>query len=158
MTESLDQQQQAAIDAAIAANRGLEGAMLPILHGVQDALGWVPPGAVPAIAQALNLSRAEVHGVLGFYHHFRQQPPARHVVQLCRAEACQAVGAGQLAPHVQQCLGAGFGARSVDGRFMLEAVYCLGNCARGPALTIDGRLHSDVTPAAFDALLSELPP
>jgi formate dehydrogenase subunit gamma len=155
LNQVLDNRQLAAVNAAIAAHRAEDGALLPVLHGVQDALGWVPPAAVPLIAHGLNLSRAEVHGVLTFYHHFRRQPPARHVIQLCRAEACQAVGAHALAAHAVQRLGIGFGQHSSDGMFALDPVYCLGNCACGPSLTLDGTLHSEVTPERFDALVRD---
>lgn len=131
------------------------GALLPVLHGVQDALGHVPPGAVPLIARELNLSRAEVHGVLTFYHGFRRTPPGRHVLQLCRAEACQAVGAAALERHAKQALGVDFHGTTADGALTLEPVYCLGNCACGPSLLLDGRLHARITPERFDALVAE---
>jgi formate dehydrogenase subunit gamma len=142
-----------AVEAAIQAHRDLPGALLPILHGIQDRLGHVPADAVPAIADALNLSRAEVHGVLTYYHHFRQQPAARHVVELCRAEACQARGAEALASHAQRVLGCGFHESSADGRVTLEPVYCLGHCAVGPNIAIDGQPYARVSAARFDALL-----
>jgi len=151
----LDAAARGAVVAAAEAQRGRAGALLPVLQAVQAALGWVPAAAVPLVAEALNLSRAEVHGVLTFYHDFRRQPPAPHTLRLCRAEACQAVGAAALAAHAQQRLGCGFGGRSADGRFALEAVYCLGNCACGPALEFDGRLQSLASPLTLDALLAE---
>jgi formate dehydrogenase subunit gamma len=145
------------VQAAIAAHRERPGALLPILHAVQDALGHVPPAALPPIAHALNLTRAEVHGVVSFYHHFRATPPGRHVVRLCRAEACQARGARALEAHAKQSLGIDFGATSADGAVTLEAVYCLGNCGCGPSLLVDvDELHANVTPARFDALLCAL--
>src|SRR5262245_9673379 len=100
-----------------------------MLHAIQDQLGYVPPSAVPVIAKALNLSRAEVHGVVSFYHHFRSEPPGRHIIRVCRAEACQAMGSEQLAGHAQAALGIRFGETTTDAAFTLEAVYCLGNCA-----------------------------
>lgn len=142
-----------AVEAAIQAHRGLPGALLPILHGIQDRLGHVPADAVPAIADALNLSRAEVHGVLTYYHHFRQQPAARHLVELCRAEACQARGAEALASHAQRVLGCGFHETSADRQVTLEPVYCLGHCAVGPNIAIDGQPYARVSAARFDALL-----
>lgn len=117
------------------------GALLPILHAIQDELGHVPPAAVPAIANALNLSRAEVHGVLSFYHHFRSSPPGRHVVQVCRAEACQAMGGEALAAGLRQQLGIDFHQTTADGRVTLEPVYCLGQCACAPAALVDGEVH-----------------
>jgi formate dehydrogenase subunit gamma len=140
------------VQEAIAANGALQGPLLPVLHAIQDRLGWVPPGSVPLIADALNLSRAEVHGVLTFYHYFRQSPPGRQVIYLCRAEACQAVGAAALEAHARHRLGVGFHGTTADGRYTLEPVYCLGNCACGPSLMIDRDLHARVTPGRFDAL------
>ena len=136
----------------------LPGALLPVLHGVQDALGYVPPGAVPLIASGLNLSRAEVHGVISFYHYFRSEKPGRHVLQLCRAEACQAVGAAALERHVKQTLGVDFHQTTADGRYTLQPVYCLGNCACGPSLMIDEDLHGRMSAQRFDALLQEKAP
>ncbi|MCG5263247.1 formate dehydrogenase subunit gamma [Cupriavidus gilardii] len=144
------------IAAILRARQHQPGALLPILHDIQDALGFVPPDAVPAIARALNLSRAEVHGVISFYHHFRDQPSGRHVLQLCRAEACQAVGADALAEHAQRELGCGWHQTSADGAITLEPVYCLGQCAVGPALMVGNDLHGGVTPARLDALLTAL--
>jgi formate dehydrogenase subunit gamma len=146
--------QRQAVDAAIERHRTRAGALLPILHDVQDALGFVPEGAVAPIASALNLSRADVHGVIGFYHEFRDRPPGRHVMKLCRAEACQAMGARALETHARARLGLTQDARdSGDRLFTLEPVYCLGNCALSPALLLDGELHGRVTTAHFDALL-----
>ena len=149
--------QAAAVQVAIAAHRERPGALLPILHALQDALGHVPPAALAPIAHALNLTRAEVHGVVSFYHHFRSAPPGRHVLRLCRAEACQARGARALERHAKHALGIDFGATTVDGAITLEAVYCLGNCGCGPSLLVDAdELHAEVTPARFDALLRQL--
>ncbi len=131
----------------------LPGALLPILHAIQDALGWLPPASVPLIAHALNISRAEVHGVLGFYHDFRREPPARHVLRICRAEACQAMGARELEAHVHARLGSDRQAAGVDPAITLEPVYCLGNCACAPSLMLDGAVHGRVTIAAVDRLL-----
>jgi formate dehydrogenase subunit gamma len=146
--------------AALARRLDEPGALLPILHEVQDALGHIPRECVPQIAEGLNLSRAEVHGVVSYYHHFRAAPPGRHVVQLCRAEACQAMGADALLAHAEQTLGCsvhqGHGGSSADGRYTLEPVFCLGLCASSPALTIDGKLHARVTTARFDALIAGL--
>jgi formate dehydrogenase subunit gamma len=132
----------------------LPGALLPILHAVQDALGWIPKEAVPLIALELNQSIAEVHGVLTFYHYFRQQPPGRHVVHLCRAEACQSVGAVALESHAKRSLGVDFHGTTADGAISLEPVYCLGNCALGPSVMIDDRLLGRVTPTRFDELMA----
>lgn len=151
----LPAQQQSAVRLAIAQNKQRPGALLPVLHAVQDALGYVPKEAVPLIAWELNLSRAEVHGVLSFYHYFRQEKPGRHVLQLCRAEACQGLGAAALEAHAQRCLGVGFHGTTADGALTLEPAYCLGNCALGPALMLDGELRGRITPERFDALVAQ---
>jgi formate dehydrogenase subunit gamma len=138
---------------------GLEnepGALMPILRKIQDELGWVPRDCVPMLAEILNLSRAEVHGVLSFYHDFRHEPPGRVIVKVCRAESCQAMGGVALAQHVKHRLGCDFGTTSSDGGFTLEPVYCLGNCACSPAIVINGRLLGRVTPERFDAAVAEL--
>jgi len=127
--------------------------LIEILHDVQSTLGFVPDGAVPLIAGELNLSRADVHGVLTFYHHFRSTPPGRRVVKLCRAEACQAMDGRALEAHAKQRLGIGFGETTPDGAVTLEAVDCLGLCACSPAAMIDDEVHGRVTPERLDALL-----
>jgi len=142
------------IDQAIAEKRALPGALLPVLHAIQDALGFVPPDAVPQIARALNLSQAEVHGVISFYHDFRSAPPGRHVLKLCRAEACQAMGSEALAAHVTRRLGIEWKQTSPDGALTIEPVYCLGNCALSPAAMLDGKLRGRVTAAAIDDIIA----
>lgn len=131
------------------------GPLLEILHAVQTAFGFIPPEAIAPIAERLNLSRAEVHGVASFYHHFRATPPGRHVLQVCRAESCQAVGAQALAEHARARLGVDFHECTPDGRFSLEPVYCLGNCACSPAVMLDGQPYGRVTPERLDALLAD---
>ena len=139
----------ATVARVIEAHRARPGALLPMLHEIQDALGCIPPEAVPPIAQALNLSRAEVHGVISYYAHFRQTPPGRHVVRVCCAEACQAVGGEALAEHAR--------ARLAGSDVTLEPVYCLGLCACGPSVQVDETtLHAQVTPEKFDALIAAL--
>jgi formate dehydrogenase subunit gamma len=133
--------------------RAQPGPLLEILHGVQNTLGFVPPAAVPLIASELNLSRAEVHGVVTFYHHFRSNAPGGRTIRLCQAESCQAMGSDALTEHVKQRLGVDFHGTTADGRFTLEPVYCLGNCACSPALMMDEELQGRVTPASFDALI-----
>lgn len=128
--------------------------LLPVLHAIQDLLGYVPPESVNQIAQGFNLSRAEVHGVVTFYHHFRMLPPARCTVQICRAESCQSMGGDALLSHIEQSLGCGLHKHSTDDAFALEPVYCLGQCATSPAITINDAIHARVTPARFDALLA----
>ena len=150
--------ERTAVLEAVNRHRALEGALLPILHAIQDRLGWIPPRALPLIAYELNLSRAEVHGVVTFYHYFREHPPGKHVIYLCRAEACQAVGAVALEAHARQALGIDFHGTSADGRFTLEPVYCLGNCATGPSLLVDRELHSHMTAERFDALIAASSP
>jgi formate dehydrogenase subunit gamma len=152
---SRDDQWDPAVVETIARELKAEpGALMPILRQVQDRLGWVPRDAVPLIANILNLSRAEVHGVVSFYHDFRQAPPGRHVVRVCRAESCQAMGAVALAEHIKRRLGIDFGQTSPDGEFTLEPVYCLGNCACSPAVTVDEQLLGRVTPTRFDNVLA----
>ncbi|WKD28124.1 formate dehydrogenase subunit gamma [Halomonas sp. KG2] len=145
-----------AIQAEVDALKHKPGALLPILHALQDRFGFIPEAAVPIIAEALNQTRAEVHGVISFYHHFRTAPPGRHVVQICRAEACQAVGARQLEAHAKTRLGVDYHQTTSDREITLEAVYCLGNCACGPSIRVDDGVRGRVTPEVFDALLDEL--
>ena len=154
---SRDQEWDKAAVEAIA--RGLKdepGALMPILGRIQERLGWVPRDAVPLIAKVLNLSRAEVHGVVSFYHDFRHEPPGRNVVRVCRAESCQAMGGVALAEHIKQRLGIDFGETSPDGEFTLEAVYCLGNCACSPAAVVGTELIGRLTPSRFDNAIARL--
>ena len=153
---SLDSASEAVVARVLAERKQMAGGLLPVLHGVQDALGFVPPAAVPAIADALNLSRAEVHGVISFYHYFRDAPPGRHTIHLCRAEACQSMNARGLESHARARLGIGLHETTPDGKFSLEPVYCLGNCACSPAMMIDGELYGRVTPERFDETLAKL--
>ncbi len=132
------------------------GALMLILHEVQDRFGFVPRESVPIIARTLNLSRAEVHGVATFYHDFRHEPPGRNVIRLCRAESCQATGAVALADHVRSRLGIDFGKTTRDGAFTLEAVYCLGNCGCSPAMVLNDELFGRVDAALFDELVAPL--
>ena len=144
------------VASIIARLKNIPGAMLPILHGIQDALGYVPAGAVPLIATELNVSRAEVHGVISYYHHFRQQSAAQNVLQICRAEACQARGADALVAHAKASLGCDFHGTSSDGQFTLEPVYCLGLCSSGPNLMLGDDLHAQVSTAKFDRLVERM--
>jgi formate dehydrogenase subunit gamma len=136
----------------VAVHLGREGPLLPILHAVNAAFGHVPEAAVPVIAEELNLSRAEVWGVVTFYHDFRRTPPGRHVLKLCRAEACQSMGAERLIAHAERRLGVELGGTSADGRVTLEPVYCLGLCATSPAALVDGQPVGRLTEAAVDAM------
>ena len=131
--------------------------LLAVLHAIQDELGFVPPATVAPLAQAMNLSRAEVHGVLTYYHHFRTRAAAPVTVQLCRAEACRSMGTEALAQHIEARTGCRFDAKPRHGEHAvveLESVYCLGQCALSPALTINGTLHAKLTSSKFDALLA----
>jgi formate dehydrogenase subunit gamma len=155
MTLTSDSAAPLAVVAELARqHRDQPGVLLPLLHAVQQALGHVPDEAVPVMAQALNLSRAEVHGVVTYYHFFRRQPPGRHVVQVCRAEACQACGAEALLARAEALLGCQAHETRADGAVTLEPVYCLGLCASSPAVQIDDRLHARVTPEKLERLLA----
>ena len=146
---------QRSVSTAVARHSAEPGPLLEILHTLQNDLGCVPAEAVPLLAEALNLSRAEVHGVISFYHHFREHAPGRYVVQLCRAEACQSMNARALEEFVRGKLRVNFGETTADGRVTLEAVYCLGNCACAPAMMVNGELHGRVTPERFGELAKE---
>jgi formate dehydrogenase subunit gamma len=130
--------------------------LLPVLHSVQNELGFIPKKAVPMIAQAMSLSRAEVHGVISFYHDFRSEPPGENIIHLCRAEACQAMGSRELERHVMNRLGIGYGETTVDGLVSLEPVYCLGNCACTPTIRVNDDIHARVTEQKFDELIDRL--
>lgn len=135
---------------------GLEGPLLPILHAVQEAFGYVPQEALPRIAEKLNVTRAEVHGVMSFYHDFREVPAGRHVVKLCRAEACQAQGAEAVAAHAKARLGVDFHETTANGAVTLEPVFCLGLCACGPSAMVDGKVVGRVDAARLDEILAEM--
>jgi len=138
------EQYQAVTREVLAAHRDEPGALLPILHDIQDRLGAVPPELLPMIAEDLCLSRAEVHGVVSFYHDFRASPPGRVHLKLCQAEACQSMGAKALTDELQEKLGLQLGETRADGSLTLEAVYCLGNCACAPNAMLNGELHGRV--------------
>ncbi|MFZ0694158.1 MAG: formate dehydrogenase subunit gamma [Alphaproteobacteria bacterium] len=146
----------ATASALIAERKALPGALLPILHALSDTFGYVDKSAVGEIADALNLSRAEVHGVITFYHDFRREPPGHHVIKICRAEACQSMSCNALVVHAKKTLGIDFHETSPNRRFTLEPVYCLGNCALAPSVTIDEEVHGRVTPDRFDDLVAQL--
>ena len=131
------------------------GPLLVVLHGIQDELGYVPPEAVPVIAEVLNLSRAEVHGVISFYHLFRSSPPGRRTLYLCRSEACQAMGGRQLEQHAKQRLGIDYHQTTADGSVSLEPIYCLGNCAASPAVMLDESVHGRVSVESLERLLED---
>jgi formate dehydrogenase subunit gamma len=143
-------------DEIAAAHLALEGPLLPILHAVQHEFGHIPEAAIPRIAQRLNISKAEVHGVVSFYHDFRSAPAGRRVVKLCRAEACQAMGADALVARAEARLGIAMHETTRDGAVTLEPVFCLGLCACGPAAMIDGRIVGRLDADCLDALLDEV--
>ncbi len=135
-----------------------EGPLLPILHALQDEFGYIDEAAEPLIAEVLNITRAEVHGVVTFYHDFRRRPAGRHVLKLCRAEACQAAGGDPLALHAAARLGVAMGSTAADGSITLEPVYCLGLCATAPSAMLDGRLVGRLDRGRLDALLAQVKP
>lgn len=141
------------VEASITAKKDKLGALLPILHDIQASLGFIPSEAVSVIASELNLSRAEVHGVIGFYRYFRETPPGKHTLQICQAESCQAMGGAVLAEHAKSILNIDFHETTTDQRLSLEPVYCLGNCACSPAVMIDHEIYGRVTPERLEQLL-----
>ncbi|MDB5659795.1 MAG: formate dehydrogenase subunit gamma [Cypionkella sp.] len=144
------------VEEILRTHKGMEGSLLPILHAIQAEFGYVPQVALPIIAKDLSLSKAEVHGVMSFYHDFREYPAGRHVVKLCRAESCQAMGADRVAAHVHTTLGLDWHQTSKDGSITLEPIFCLGLCACGPAAIIDGKLVGRVDEARIDAIIGGL--
>ncbi|MBX3530936.1 MAG: formate dehydrogenase subunit gamma [Rhizobiaceae bacterium] len=142
--------------AVIAEMRGLEGPLLPILHGIQHEFGYVPTESLPIIAEALNLSNAEVHGVATFYHDYRKHPAGRHVLKLCQAEACQSMGSDRIAAQVQAALGIGFHETAKDGSVTLEPVYCLGLCACAPSAMLDGQPIGRVDAETIAEIVAEV--
>jgi formate dehydrogenase subunit gamma len=144
------------VRALVAVHRGDRGALMPILHRIQAEFGYVDPDVVPVLAAELNISRADVHGVVTFYSDFRSEPAGETVLKLCRAEACQSVGAEQLVAHAEQVLGIKVGQTTPDGSVTLEQVFCLGNCALGPAGQVDDQVRGRLSPARLDALFTEM--
>ena len=131
----------------------LPGALLPILHSLQEEFGYIDDAMIPLIAEGLNISHAEVHGVISFYHDFRRAPAGRHVLQICRAESCQSMGCNSLIEHVEKNLGVKLGETTADGNITLRPVYCLGNCALSPAVMLDGQPYGRVSAAVADSLI-----
>lgn len=142
--------------AIVEEHKGLEGPLLPILHGIQHEFGYVPQETLPVIAEALNMSRAEVHGVVTFYHDYRGEPAGRHVLKLCQAEACQSMGSDKVAADIKAALGIGFHETSADGSVTLEPVYCLGLCACAPAAMLDGQVIGRVDAEAIEEIVAEV--
>ncbi len=145
----------AKINALIAQHQQQAGALLPLLHAIQDDIGYIPESSYPQISKALALSVAEVHGVVSFYHHFRTHKPGRHLMQICRAESCQAMGSEALETHAKKCLNIDYHQTTADDAITLGAVYCLGNCALSPSVMIDDEIYGRVTPADLEALIAE---
>ena len=144
------------IAATIEPHADLPGAMLPVLHAIQDTYGYLPPNAVGVVADRLRVTKADVEGVISFYHHYRRKPPGAHVVQVCRSEACQARGSRELEAHLKNSLGIGYHETTPDNEITLEPVYCLGNCACGPNLLIDDVVKARVSPEKADSLMEGL--
>lgn len=140
----------------ITGNAGIEGAALPILHALQDVFGCIPLDAEPLVASALNISRAEVHGIVTFYHEFRRTVPGRHVLRICRAEACQAVGADAVGAHARSALAVDWHETSAKGSVTLEPVFCLGLCATGPSALLDGKPVGRLNASRIDRMLETL--
>lgn len=153
---TVNEQMLAQVTEVITGLQQKPGALLPILHGIQDRLGYIPPETVPMIAEALNQSRADIHGVISFYHQFRSTAPGQHTVEICRAEACQSMGARQLEAHAKKTLGTDYHGTTSDHSVTLEAVYCLGNCACAPSVRVNDEIVGRVTPEKFDGLIDEL--
>lgn len=145
-----------ALCAAMEPHADLPGAMLPVLHAIQDEFGHLPANTVRLVAARLRVSRADVEGVISFYHHFRRQPAGAHIVQVCRAEACQARGSRELEAHIKSTLAIDYHQTTADREITLEPVYCLGNCACGPNLLIDDQVHARITPAKATRLMDGL--
>ena len=157
MNKPNEQNVESTLQALIDDYKDEPGALLPLLHAIQDALGYIPETSLSGIAKALNLSRAEAYGVITYYHHFRQTPPARHRIQVCRAEACQARGANQLIDQIERKLGCTMHAQTADGNIALEPIYCLGQCAVGPNILVDETtLHARVDGAVIDQVIDAL--
>ena len=147
---------QQVIEQRVQEYREVPGGLLPLLHAIQGDIGYIPPASVETIARGLNLSQAEVHGVISFYHDFHSEPAGRHVLQICRAEACQAMGSRELEAHAKNTLGIDYGGTTADGAISLQPVYCLGNCACSPSVRIDDSIHARVDAARLDALIASL--
>lgn len=153
---ALTEAEMTCIRQQISQHQSRPGALLPLLHAIQQTLNYVPQTAYPLIAKALNLSVAEVHGVVSFYHYFRSSPPGRHIVQICRAESCQSMGSAALEAHAKAHLGIDYHQTTADGAFTLEPVYCLGNCACSPAVMVDERTLGRMNAQKLDALIANI--
>lgn len=155
MVTALTSQELAKIESHIAAHKNMPGALMPLLHAIQDDIGWISEEVYLLISKALALSVAEVHGVVTFYHHFHRHPVGKHVLQVCRAESCQAMGSEKLEAHIKQTLGIDYHETTKDGAVTLLPVYCLGNCACSPAVMMDDEVYGRVDAAKVAELISE---
>jgi formate dehydrogenase subunit gamma len=153
---SQEQKSNTVVDAAIGQWARVAGGLMPLLHAIQKQNGFIPKASVATIAKAVGLSRAEVHGVIGFYHDFGYKPQARTTIQVCRAEACQAMGSQKLEDHIKSRLGINFDETTDDGQFSLKSVYCLGNCACTPCIRIADEVYARVDAERFDEILDEV--
>lgn len=149
----MNQETYSKIQSCIVRYENLEGALLPILHAIQDELGYVPEESYPVIGKALNLSVAEVHGVVSFYHHFRTNPPGRHILHICRAESCQAMGSKELEAHAKALLATDYHGTCDDNSVTLEPIYCLGNCSLSPSVMLDEKVYGRVSAAKLGSLI-----
>ena len=156
MVNKLSTNELERVDAHIQAHQGMSGAMLPLMHAIQDEIGYIPEEVYPQIAKALALSVAEVHGFVSFYHHFRTHPVGKHVLQVCRAESCQAMGSERLEAEIKQQLGVDYHETTSDGKVTLLPVYCLGNCACSPAVMLDEEVYGRVDAEMVAELVSEV--
>lgn len=154
-TETLDAEVLDKVQALIAQYKDMPGALLPLLHSIQDGIGYVPEACYLPISKALALSVAEVHGVVTFYHHFRSHPAGRHILQICRAESCQAMGSEKLEANIKSSLGIDYHQTTADGAITLEPVYCLGNCACSPALMMDDEVYGRMNSQKVAELISD---
>jgi len=152
---SLQENPTAIVASAVQKYADVAGGLMPLLHEIQAGLGHIPRDSVAAIASGMGLSRAEVHGVISFYHDFHDRPRGQTTIHLCRAEACQAMGSRKLEQHVKTRLDIDFGGTTADGRYSLEPVYCLGNCACSPSIRIGDEVYARVDPDRFDKILAE---
>lgn len=155
MATDLTTQELKSIEEHITAHKRVPGALLPLLHAIQDDIGYIPESVYPQISQALALSIAEVHGVVTFYHHFRTHPSGKHVLQICRAESCQAMGSEALESHAKACLNVEYHGTTRDQALTLEPVYCLGNCALSPAVMMDDEVYGRVDQQKIEALIRQ---
>ena len=158
MNQQTKQHHSQVVEQAIQDHQHRKGALLPILHQIQHQLKHVPSSSLATIAKALNLSRAEVHGVVTYYHTFTAEPLGEHVIEVCRAESCQAVGGREIEARAKQQLGIDYGETTADGKISLEPVYCLGHCACSPSIRVGETMHSRMTVEKLDAVLAQINP